>query len=57
MVQGLMCPECQSKKLIKLGIIWSGRKRSQKYQCQDCGRQTVRPLKVAPGTKVLVTEK
>jgi len=37
------CPECLSKRLVKVGHVWSGRERKQQYRCQDCGRLTIKP--------------
>lgn len=46
----MKCPECGSVRLIKFGkkfvILPAGkRERVQQYQCRDCGRITVHPIK------------
>jgi len=38
------CPECGSKRVVKLGFTWSGRTHKQQYRCQDCGRLTIKPV-------------
>jgi transposase-like protein len=38
------CPECGSDKLIKVGYVWSGRRKVQQYRCTVCGRTTVNPV-------------
>lgn len=40
----LLCPECLSDNLIKVGRVWSGRQRKQEYRCKNCGRLTIRPI-------------
>ena len=34
----LNCPECKSRNVVKDGKVWSGRKKTQRYRCKDCGR-------------------
>lgn len=34
----LACPECKSKRIAKDGVVWSGRKKVQRYRCAECGR-------------------
>jgi len=47
----MKCPECNSENLIKLGKKFSknketgNRKRIQQYQCKECGRITIKPIK------------
>jgi transposase-like protein len=36
-----LCPECKSK-MIKNGIVFSGRKKVQRYLCSKCGRTSVK---------------
>lgn len=36
----VLCPECGGK-MYKVGKVWSGRKRVQRYQCPACGRKAV----------------
>ena len=48
----LICPECGSEKLVKVGKVWSGRVLKQQHQCKACGRLTVKPLEVEKGELV-----
>lgn len=34
------CPECRAK-MHKIGKVWSGRNRVQRYRCPNCGRTTI----------------
>jgi transposase-like protein len=46
----LECPECRSKNLIKYGWKFMKDKETkervkvQRFQCNDCGRITIKPL-------------
>lgn len=46
-----ICPECKSSNLIKFGKKWHKNKETGKreqviqYQCKDCGRITILPLR------------
>jgi len=40
----LLCPECLSYRLIKVGHCWSGKKLRQEYRCKNCGRLTIKPI-------------
>jgi len=40
----LLCPECWSGMLIKVGHVWSGKKLRQEYRCKNCGRLTIKPI-------------
>ena len=31
------CPDCGGKT-VRYGVVWSGRRRMQRYLCKDCGR-------------------
>lgn len=46
---GIVCPECNKETLIKFGkkFIKEGDVRilKQQYQCKNCGRITVKPIK------------
>ena len=46
MKEKLACPECGMTDLIKQGIVWSGRTKTQQYHCKDCGRNTIYPITV-----------
>jgi len=39
----LRCPECNSSRMVKAGRIFSGRKKAQRYLCQNCGFHTIYP--------------
>ena len=41
----LKCPECGGR-LTKQGVVWSGRRRAQRYLCSACGLSTVKPQPV-----------
>ena len=45
----MKCPECKSDKLRKFGtkFVKEGEKRikKQQYQCKDCGRITINPMR------------
>lgn len=34
------CPECKAK-MHRMGKVWSGRNRVQRYKCPNCGRTTI----------------
>ena len=40
----LLCPECKSSDLRKLGFRHKKRKPIQQYQCKNCWRITVNPI-------------
>ena len=46
----MKCPECKSQRLNKFGTKFvmnkelKVRERKQQYQCQDCGRVTIKPI-------------
>lgn len=40
----LLCPECLSDNLIKVGRVWSGHQLKQEYRCKNCGRLTIKPI-------------
>lgn len=44
----LRCPECGSTSLMKFGKKFAKREgkriRVQQYQCQDCGRISIKPI-------------
>jgi len=31
------CPDCGGET-VRYGVVWSGRRRVQRYICKDCGR-------------------
>lgn len=49
MGEDIKCPECQSSNLKRFGKKWvrigENRQLEQQYQCKDCGRITVKPIK------------
>lgn len=40
----LACPECKSTNIKRFGVKFSNRKRVQQYQCNNCGRITIKPI-------------
>ena len=46
----LRCPECLGYYLIKYGVVYrkeenEERIKKQQYQCKDCGRVTIKPIR------------
>ena len=34
----IRCPECGNTNLHRMGTVWSGRNKIQRYRCPKCGR-------------------
>jgi transposase-like protein len=53
MVEEIKCPECKSNNLKRFGKKWvkvdGVRQLKQQYQCNDCGRITVKPIEIVGG--------
>lgn len=54
MNHNLECPECGSAWVVKVGFVWSGRRKVQQYRCQSCGRLTIKPLEIHEKERGLV---
>jgi transposase-like protein len=56
MIDGLICPHCNSVRLNKSGFMWSGRNKRQRYTCLDCHRATIIPTFVNKETEAKLSE-
>lgn len=43
MIDDLMCPNCKEKRLNKVGFLWSGQNKRQRYVCRNCHKTTINP--------------
>jgi hypothetical protein len=46
MIDDLLCPRCNTRRLNKSGNVWSGRNMRQRYFCLNCHRVTIVPIVV-----------
>lgn len=47
MIDDLICPNCKAQRLNKVGFLWSGQNKRQRYVCRDCHKTTIRPESIA----------
>lgn len=40
----LVCPECLSTRLVKVGHVHTGGRQVQGWRCRACGRYTTKPI-------------
>lgn len=56
MIDDLICPTCKKPRLNKMGFLWSGHNKRQRYVCRECHSTTIKPeiKKEAEATPVKV---